>query len=85
MSDSLYRGGISYLDKLLKVKKYHDNLGVNMVVLSYKRENTPWNQASADIQLSYILAQYLGYQGWWFGGWNGRADYWYLNPKLILV
>jgi hypothetical protein len=85
MSDSLYRGGISYLDKFLKVKKYHDNLGVNMVVLSYKRENTPWNQASADIQLSYILAQYLGYQGWWFGGWNGRADYWYLNPKLILV
>lgn len=84
MSDSLYRGDISYVDKLLKTKQYHDTLGVNVVVLSYKRETTSWDQASADIQLSYIIAQCFGYQGWWFGGWNGRADYWYLNPSVDL-
>lgn len=82
MSDSSYRGDISYLDKFLQVKNYQDTLGVNIVVLSYKRESTSWDQASDDIQLSYILAQCLGYKGWWFGGWNGRADYWYLNPKI---
>lgn len=84
MSDSFYRGDSSYLDKFLKIKNYHEDLGINIVVLSYKREATSWNQASDDIQLSYILAQCLGYQGWWFGGWNGRADYWYLNPSVDL-
>lgn len=81
MSGSFYRGGLSYMDKFLKVKKYQDSLGINAVVLSYKWDDTSWEDSVDDITLSYLLSQCLGYEGWWFGGWNGQADYWHLNPK----
>jgi len=79
-SGSSYRGDPTYLDKFLKVKDYQDTLGIHTVVLSYKREHTSWEEASDDIVISYLLAQCLGFKGWWFGGWDGRADYGYLNP-----
>ncbi|KUO64430.1 MAG: hypothetical protein APF84_10680 [Gracilibacter sp. BRH_c7a] len=80
MSGSSYRGDLSYLDKFLKVKAYQDTLGINTVVLSYKRDNTSWTDTSDDITLSYILAQCLGYEGWWFGGLYGSTYFNHLNP-----
>lgn len=62
-----YRGDASYIQKYLKVKYYKDKLKINVAVLSYKRAHTTWQQSASDIKTSYILAQCLGFNGWWFG------------------
>lgn len=62
-----YRGDASYIEKYLKIAQYKENTGINVAVLSYKRDSTDWQQASDDVKMSYILAQCLGYDGWWFG------------------
>ena len=62
-----YRGDASYIEKYLKVKQYKDSMKINVTVLSYKRDSTTWQQATNDVKNSYILAQCLGFNGWWFG------------------
>lgn len=62
-----YRGDTSYIEKYLKVKQYKDSMKINIATLSYKRDNITWKQATNDIRTSYILAQCLGFNGWWFG------------------
>lgn len=64
---SSYRGDTSYIEKYLKVKQYRDNMKINVAALSYKRDDITWQQAANDIKTSYILAQCLGFNGWWFG------------------
>lgn len=62
-----YRADSSYIEKYLKVKQYRDTMKINVATLSYKRDNTTWSGATTDIKNSYILAQVLGFNGWWFG------------------
>ena len=40
---------------------------INVAVLSYKRHSTTCQKAPNDAKNSYILAQCLGFNGWWFG------------------
>lgn len=80
-SDSVCRGGKAYIEKYLKIRDYQSRLGIQTVVLSYKRQGVSWSDSAEDIQLSYVLAQLLGFKGWWFGG-HDRADMNYLNPGI---
>lgn len=62
-----YRADASYIEKYLKVKQYRDKMKINVAALSYKRDSVSWQGASEDIKNSYILAQVLGFNGWWYG------------------
>gem|GEM_PF-5471739 len=64
---SSYRGDPNYIEKFLKIKQYKDSMKINVATLSYKRKSTSWGQAKNDIKISYVLAQCLGFNGWWFG------------------
>lgn len=79
-SDSAGRGGKAYIEKYLKVAEYQKSLGVETVVISYKRQGISWLDSLEDIRLSYVLAQLLDFRGWWFGG-PDRADLDYLKAK----
>lgn len=62
-----YRGDTSYMEKYLKIKENKESTGINIAVLSYKMDSKSWQQSAEDIKMSYILAQCLGFDGWWFG------------------
>jgi len=58
---------------------------INVAALSYKRACTPWQKAASDVKNSYILAQSLGFQGWWFGKTNNSDHFVYgSDPNIDL-
>lgn len=80
-----YRADNSYIEKYLKVKQYKDSMNINVATLSYKRSGTNWNQASEDIKKSYILAQCLGFNNWWFGKTDNSDNLFYgKDPNVDL-
>lgn len=69
-----YRADNSYIKKYIKIKQYKDRMGINIAVLSYKKDSLTWEQSKTDIKNSYILAKSLGFNGWWFGK-TDNSDY----------
>ncbi|PKM90416.1 MAG: hypothetical protein CVU87_02275 [Firmicutes bacterium HGW-Firmicutes-12] len=53
-------------NKYLKGNKYKEELGVNIVALSYKPSTMSWENALLDIRKSYMIALTLGFDGWWY-------------------
>ncbi len=62
-----YRADSSYIDKYIKAMQYHQSTGIKITTLSYKVSAKSWLESSEDIRISYILAECLNYNGWWFG------------------
>lgn len=80
-----YRGDSSYIEKYLKVKQYKDTMKINVAALSYKMDSTSWENSSEDIKMSYIMAQCLGFNGWWFGKTENSDNLLYgKDPKVDL-
>jgi hypothetical protein len=65
-SGDSFRGTDAYTQKYLAFKRYGDAFGVKIMGLTYTKAKINWSEATADIKISYILAQSLGYKGWWF-------------------
>lgn len=80
-----YRGDTNYIEKFLKIRQYKDTMKINVATLSYKRNSTTWNEALVDIQNSYMLAQILGFNGWWFGKYENSDNLLYgKDPNIDL-
>jgi len=67
-----YRADKSYIDKYIQTMQYHNSTGIKVTTLSYKIDIKNWLQAADDVRMSYILAECLNFDGWWFDdGLNG--------------
>jgi hypothetical protein len=73
------------IDKYIKAKEMADKIGVGLAGLSYKRNTVSWDNATKDIEMSYVLAQCLGMTGWWFGGDSTKnGTYYGRTPDINL-
>jgi hypothetical protein len=66
MNNSSYKTNKNSIDRYIKAKALAAEKGINILGISYKREDITWNNASTDIKLSFFLAQCLDLDGWWF-------------------
>lgn len=78
-----YRADNSYIKKYMKIKQYKDKTGINVAVLSYKRDSLSWEQSETDIMNSYILAKSLGFDGWWYGKPDNSDNLLYVKEPNI--